>query len=338
MRTLRIKNRADEAGYFHLVSRSAGQEFFFDSPEERDRMLLWLRKAVDFCSVELYAYCIMSNHFHLLVKVPPRRPVSDGELLEKMGRFYTPKRLRATLHSWEYWERTGQSARVEAAKEAMRRRMFDVSWFVKTFKQAHAEDYNQRHGHSTSVWGGVRFKSVYLERDATTLLSVAAYIHLNPVRAGMVSAPEDYRWSSLGGAAASSGPARDGLLSLLSEVLPGKHAWDAAFPALSGLSERLPGAGPSSGAQEKGSDPFSADTKSAKSGGKDWKTFVRTKDAVWTRALVLGSRRFIERLYASALPDTFAARRKRRKTRDAAPCLVSGGEPVQAASGASRDA
>ncbi len=58
-----------------------------------------------------------------------------------------------------------------------------------------------------------------------------------------------------------------------------------------------------------------------------------------TRALVLGSRKFIERLYAAALPDSFAARRKRRKTRDAVPCLVlSNGERVQAAAEASRAA
>ena len=64
-----------------------------------------------------------------------------------------------------------------------------------------------------------RFKSVLVENNEGALLTMAAYIDLNPVRAGMVEKPEDYRWCGYAEAAAGNRLARQGLGTILSETL-----------------------------------------------------------------------------------------------------------------------
>lgn len=219
MRNLRIKNLPTENGFFHVVCRTVGKAFLFDEEAEKRRLLMWLEKAVDFCGVELLSWCVMSNHVHLLVKVPPRQEVSDAELDRRMRILYLPSRYNAIMGQWSAWTRMdGSNARVEEAKAKLRRRMYDISWFMKTFKQAEAQDYSARHDYSGSLWGGTRFKSVYLEGSLKVLLAVAAYIHLNPVRADMVPSAEQYPWSSWGQACAQPGRSRMGLQRIYAHI------------------------------------------------------------------------------------------------------------------------
>jgi hypothetical protein len=56
--------------------------------------------------------------------------------------------------------------------------------------------YNKRHARRGFFWGD-RFKSLIVE-NGDTLINCLAYIDLNPVRAGLVQRPEEYRWSSIG--------------------------------------------------------------------------------------------------------------------------------------------
>jgi hypothetical protein len=68
--------------------------------------------------------------------------------------------------------------------------------YMKEIKQAFSWYYNQRHNRRGTLWGE-RFKSVIVE-NGETLINCLAYIDLNPLRAGLVKRPEDYRWNSLG--------------------------------------------------------------------------------------------------------------------------------------------
>ena len=72
--------------------------------------------------------------------------------------------------------------------------MFDLSEFVKDVKQRFSQSYNRRHGRKGALWEE-RFKSVLLEGNVGTLSTVSAYIDLNPMRAGIVDDPKDYRFS-----------------------------------------------------------------------------------------------------------------------------------------------
>lgn len=63
---------------------------------------------------------------------------------------------------------------------------------MRVLGQTYVQAFNARHGRFGTLWQG-RFKSCPVDSDRY-LLTVCRYIELNPVRAAMVAAPEDYRW------------------------------------------------------------------------------------------------------------------------------------------------
>ena len=77
-------------------------------------------------------------------------------------------------------------------------------------QQAFTRYYNKTHNRRGFFWGN-RFKSLIVE-DGPTLINLLAYIDLNPVRAGLVTKPEDYRWNTLGYHTGTGNP--DGFLAM----------------------------------------------------------------------------------------------------------------------------
>ena len=312
-RIARIKNTPDQPGFYHVICRTAGKQFLFEDDAEKHRLLLWLDKAVEFCGVELLSWCLMSNHIHLLVKVPPRQIVTDTELDRRMRILYLPKRYNAIMETWSGWQRMdGNNRRVEDAKGKLRRRMYDISWFMKTFKQAAAQDYNARHGYSGSIWGGSRFKSVYLEGSIKVLLAVAAYIHLNPVRAKMVDAAEKYAWSSWGEASAGPGRSRSGLLHLYIGIAATHQVtWAFLKSQLEDIQIRIT-------AHRIALDDLNESR--AASGKNDTEVLplpqkLATRAAEFSSSLALGAADFIRRVTARPTPQTSPHRPHRKLMR-----------------------
>jgi hypothetical protein len=79
---------------------------------------------------------------------------------------------------------------------SLREKLSSLSEFVREIKVGFARFYNKRHNRRGYFWGD-RFKSVIVEKGET-LINCLAYIDLNPLRAGLVKRPEEYRWNSLG--------------------------------------------------------------------------------------------------------------------------------------------
>jgi hypothetical protein len=77
-----------------------------------------------------------------------------------------------------------------------REKLSNLSEFVREIKVGFARYYNKRHNRRGYFWGD-RFRSVIVEKGES-LINCLAYIDLNPLRAGSVKRPEDYRWNSLG--------------------------------------------------------------------------------------------------------------------------------------------
>ena len=103
----------------------------------------------------------------------------------------------------------------------MREKLSNLSEFVREIKVGFTRYYNQRHNRRGYFWGD-RFKSVIVEKGET-LINCLAYIDLNPLRAGLVDRPEEYRWNSLGYHIQTSN--KDNFLSLdfgLKEFGPGE--------------------------------------------------------------------------------------------------------------------
>ena len=79
---------------------------------------------------------------------------------------------------------------------SLREKLSNLSEFVREIKVGFTRYYNRRHNRRGYFWGD-RFKSVIVEKGET-LINCLAYIDLNPLRAGIVERPEEYRWNSIG--------------------------------------------------------------------------------------------------------------------------------------------
>jgi len=199
-----------QEGVYHVTSRTACGQYLFDD-EAKGRFLKLLRKQAGFCGVEVLAYCVMGNHFHLLVSVPEGREVSDVELLRRYRLLYGAKQCppSAPLPDIlaELLEQNGEEGQQLRAR--LLARMHDLSAFVRELKQRFGIWYNHRHGNKGTIWSD-RFNSVIVEATKEALSTVAAYIDLNPVRAELVADPSEYRYSSYGRAMVGNREARRG--------------------------------------------------------------------------------------------------------------------------------
>jgi putative transposase len=75
--------------------------------------------------------------------------------------------------------------------------MWDASHFMKLLKQRFMQWYNGRRARRGTLWEE-RFRSVVVEGTGLALGAMAAHIDLNPVHAGLLKDPKDYRWSGGG--------------------------------------------------------------------------------------------------------------------------------------------
>ena len=104
-------------------------------------------------------------------------------------------------------------AALKQLRESYSYRMHDLSEFMKTLLQRFTQWFNRAHERTGRLWEQ-RFKSVLVE-DGVAARTMAAYIDLNPVRAGICEDPAEYRWSSYGEAVAGGKKARGGLVRAL---------------------------------------------------------------------------------------------------------------------------
>ncbi|MGH9645606.1 MAG: transposase, partial [Bryobacteraceae bacterium] len=214
MREARIKvdPNVGEAVY-HCISRAVAREHLFDEPaREIFRRQLWV--AAEFCGLQLITYAILSNHFHVMVRVPVKTPVSDQELLRRYELLHRrPKKYDQKTLSAIKARLAANGPEAEQWRRQMLARMGDVSQFMKTWKQNFTIWFNATHGRIGTLWAS-RFTSNLIEPTGFASEAVSAYVDLNAVRAGLVQDPKDYRFCGYNEALAGNGPARTGLMSL----------------------------------------------------------------------------------------------------------------------------
>lgn len=129
----------------HVVQRGHNRQVVFAAPADYRRYLDTLYEFKTVYRVRLYAWCLMTNHVHLLLA--PEDEKGLGKLMKRLG---------------------GRQTRY----------------------------CNVLEGRSGTLWEG-RYKSSVVQSDAY-LFACCRYIELNPVRARMVMAAEEYPWSSCG--------------------------------------------------------------------------------------------------------------------------------------------
>ena len=181
-----------EPAVYHVMSRTALDGYPFGDVE-KDYFFKVVKRLGKVYFTDILGLCMMGNHFHLLVKMLPDTDFSDRQIQRRFERYYGRDRRMA-----------------DGQVPFLRARWSSLSEFVKEVKLGFTRFYNRRHNRRGFLWGD-RFKSVIVEKGET-LINCLAYIDLNPVRAGIVAKPEDYRWNSIGYHVQSGN--RDGFLSL----------------------------------------------------------------------------------------------------------------------------
>ena len=201
---------------YHCVSRIVWRELVLGDLE-KEHFVRLMRKWEAFCKVRVLTYCVMTNHFHILVDVPerPTEDPTDGELLDHLRLIYGRAKVAEIRAEIEHWREMELPEKAEEIRQRFLIRMWDLSWFMRQLKQAYTKWWNKRHEKEGHLWQ-TRFKSMLVE-DGKAARVVAGYIDLNPVRAGIAPDPADYRWSGWGEAAAGKRKAREGIRQVMLE-------------------------------------------------------------------------------------------------------------------------
>ena len=128
--------------FYHVINRGNNQEQIFNNDRDKEKFLQYLEKACERFSIIFHTYCLMNNHFHLLVETPEP----------------------------------------------------NLSVAMQWINVSYATYFNRKRGRHGHLFQG-RFKAILIDADEY-LKHLSRYIHLNPVRAKMVSTPSEFKWSS----------------------------------------------------------------------------------------------------------------------------------------------
>lgn len=179
-----IKSK-EEVAFYHIISHTVWEAKRPFSSFEKEFFLRLLRTLAGIYLVDVISYAILDNHFHLLVRVLPGNYLTEEEAVERALKFYSPGIV--FLKDANYWKN----------------KLSDISSFMKDLKQRFTQWYNRIHGRKGHLWND-RFKSVRIE-EGKALMAVAAYIDLNPVRAGMTRRIDGWKYTSYSARRAFSG-------------------------------------------------------------------------------------------------------------------------------------
>lgn len=189
--------------YYHITSRCVRRAFLCGEDRysgksyehRRDWIEARIRVLSSLFSIDVCAYAVMSNHYHLVVKLDPERAVrwSDDEVLQRWTSLF-----KGTL----LVQRNVADAALSLAEQdslrstvaIYRQRLSSLSWFMKCLNETIARRANTEDGCSGHFWEA-RFHSQALATERA-LLCAMAYVDLNPVRAGIAKGPEASNYTS----------------------------------------------------------------------------------------------------------------------------------------------
>lgn len=189
--------------YYHVVARCVRRAWLcgYDTYANKDYshrkpwVMQRLRFLAEIFAIDLCAYAVMSNHYHLVLRVDRERgaQLTKEEVVQRWTRLF---RAPSSIQSWQKGEGTAvERAVAEEMIERWRKRLIDISWYMRTLNEYLARRANAEDECTGRFWEG-RFKSQAL-LDEAGLLTAMVYVDLNPVRAGTAKVPEESEFTSV---------------------------------------------------------------------------------------------------------------------------------------------
>ncbi len=194
----------DDTPYYHCISRCVRRAFLcgkdnhtgFDFEHRRQWIVDRIKLLCSVFAVDLCAYAVMSNHYHIVVRVDVDavKQWPDQEVARRWMRIFTgPLLMHQYLGNVDLTEHELKYVAERIA--TWRNRLCDLSWFMRCLNEPIARLANAEDHCTGRFWEG-RFKSQAL-LDARAVLACMAYVDLNPIRAAMAKTPEQSDYTSI---------------------------------------------------------------------------------------------------------------------------------------------
>ena len=189
--------------YYHVIARCVRRAWLWgfdeyagrDYSHRKEWVLERLTQLSHVFAVDICAYAIMSNHYHLVVHVDAELASrwSPQEVVERWSHLFSKPLI---IDRWEQGMCEEVEREVaEGIIELWRRRLCDVSWYMRSLNEHLARRANAEDQCTGRFWEG-RFKSQAL-LDEAGLLTAMAYVDLNPIRAAIAETPEESEYTSI---------------------------------------------------------------------------------------------------------------------------------------------
>jgi len=189
---------SENAGYYHLITRCVRRAFLCGVDKETGRSYehrrRWIEERIlalaDIFSIEMYAYSVMRNHYHLVVYSDPLAPQrwSDFEVAERWLKLY-PGKLNNPKFRLQRELRLKAIVDDKARLAEYRSRLGSISWLMRCINEPIAKHSNQEDFVKGHFWES-RFTSQAL-LDEAAAITCMAYVDLNPIRAGLTDKLEE---------------------------------------------------------------------------------------------------------------------------------------------------
>lgn len=190
--------------YYHCINRCVRRAFLCGvdrySGRNFDHRRAWvcerLAQLTEVFTIDLCAYALMSNHYHLVLRIDTQtlNGLTDSEVAERWTTLFRGHALVQRHLGGIALDAAEQQAAMKILQE-YRARLGDISWFMRCLNEHVARKANEEDGCKGRFWEG-RFKSQAL-LDEKALLACMAYVDLNPVRAGLADTPEASDYTSI---------------------------------------------------------------------------------------------------------------------------------------------
>ncbi|MCA9016140.1 MAG: transposase [Gammaproteobacteria bacterium] len=194
----------EDTPYYHCIARCVRRAYLCgDDPvtgENFDHRKVWMvermKQLASVFAIDICAYAVMSNHYHLVLHVNGRQADdwNQDEVIRRWTRLFS--RNAAALETVAR-NRSSKAAREHRRQliEQWRERLKDISWYMRCLNETIARRANREDDCTGRFWEG-RFRSQAL-LDEKALLTCMAYVDLNPARAGISDNPEDSDFTSI---------------------------------------------------------------------------------------------------------------------------------------------
>lgn len=193
----------NDTPYYHVVARCVRRAWLWgvdeysgrDYSHRKEWIVERLSLVASIFAIDVSAYAVMSNHYHLVLFVdqPRAQSLSAQEVVERWTQLFGIPPIVSRFVSGEIEE--GEREVAERIIGEWRRRLCDVSWFMKCLNEHLARRANAEDNCTGKFWEG-RFKSQAL-LDEAGLLTAMVYVDLNPIRAGIAKTPESSEFTSV---------------------------------------------------------------------------------------------------------------------------------------------